>query len=213
MEAQARHDRRSRPPRISEALRDFQRDEPVERVSLGDLISAMGDRVYGALMLILGFPNVIPVAIPGWSAFFGLPLILFASQLAFGLPRPWLPRWLAARSLARSDFDKILAKSLPHLERAERMLRPRWLWLTDWPSERVIGAVVVVLAIVISLPIPFGNMLPGLAVSVLALGLIERDGVAIVIGLALSVVSLVIVSAVVIAMVQAVVFFLTRAFA
>src|SRR3546814_11677546 len=86
------------------------------------------------------------------------------------------------------------------------------LGLTDWTGERVLGIVCLALAVIITLPIPFANMLPGLAVTALALGLIERDGLAVLIGLALSVVSLAFVFFVVVAFVQAIFFFLAQAF-
>ena len=49
--------------------------------------------------------------------------------------------------------------------------------LTGDTPERVIGAFYLVLAVILTLPIPLGNVLPALAISIIALGMIERDGV------------------------------------
>ena len=46
-----------------------------------------------------------------------------------------------------------------------------------------VGAICLLLAVIITLPIPLGHMVPGAAISVLALGMIERDGLAIGLGL------------------------------
>lgn len=203
-------------PSTSDVLQLILREKAGGRIALGDLVEAMGERAYGALLLLFAIPNVIPVAIPGWSTVFGLPMILFAGQLATGLHRPWLPRWLADRSISHQDFEKVALKVLPSLIRAERLLKPRLLPLTEWSGERAIGVVCLILAIVITLPIPLGNMLPGLAVTILALGLIERDGVAVLLGHALSLVSLAIVAAVVaaiaLAILKAILFFLSSIF-
>lgn len=57
-----------------------------------------------------------------------------------------------------------------------------------------IGAISLILAIIITLPVPLGHMLPGVAISLLALGLLERDGLAIGIGLATAVLAFVVVA-------------------
>jgi hypothetical protein len=72
---------------------------------------------------------------------------------------------------------------LPTLRWLERIVRPRAGWLAG-PWTRVpIGSICLVLAIIITLPLPLGHVVPGTAISVLALGLIERDGVAIALGI------------------------------
>lgn len=199
--------------RTSDVLRDFLTDNPEPRVALGDLVAVMGDRAYGVLLLTFALPNMLPIGVPGMTAVFGAPLILFSAQLAVGLPTPWLPAWLAERSISQDHLSRIIAGSLPHLERAEKVLRPRWLPLTGPLGERVIGLVGLVLGVVIALPIPLGNILPAVAVAILAVAILERDGAAAMVGHAVAAVSLLIVSVVVIAVVEALLFFLARAFA
>jgi hypothetical protein len=96
------------------------------------------------------------------------------------------------------------------LQRAERMLRPRASALALPPMEYLVGLVCLLLAIVVLLPIPLGNMLPALAISMLALGILERDGYWVVGGLAVAAASAVLVSGVVFASVQAVLFMVMK---
>jgi hypothetical protein len=49
----------------------------------------------------------------------------------------------------------------------------------------------LVLGVVIFLPIPFGNMLPAIAIIMISLGLIEEDGVLVVVGIIAAVLILV----------------------
>jgi hypothetical protein len=72
---------------------------------------------------------------------------------------------------------------VPWLARAERLLRPRFGVLTRQPAQYGLGLVCLLLSIVIFLPIPLGNMLPALAVCLIALGLLGRDGVCVLLGL------------------------------
>lgn len=160
-----------------------------ERIRLRDIVDALGDRAYGLLFLILTLPNVIP-NLPGSSAILGVPLILVSAQLLVGRPHPWFPRFLAERSLAADDFRRMTARIVPWLERIERMLRPRLRWLSRPVQERFLAGYCVILAVVITLPIPLGNGLPALGIALIALGLVEHDGLAIAIGILLGLVGL-----------------------
>ena len=208
-------DPESEPPSrlpASRLLTDFLAQWQGERVRLKDVVDVLEDRAYGLLLLIFAFPNVIPNPVPGLSGILGVPLVLVAAQLALGRPHPWFPKFLAERSMKTADFRAVVEKLVPWLQRLERLTRPRLRWLCKPPFERLLAVFCLILAIVLALPIPLGNILPALAVSLIALGLIEHDGLAIGAGLVLGLVSIVIVSAVVIAMIEAFLFFLRQAF-
>ena len=51
-------------------------------------------------------------------------------------------------------------------------------------GRRVVGLLCLLLAIVLPLPIPFGNVVPAATISLFALGLLARDGLAVLAGLA-----------------------------
>lgn len=198
-------------PALSEVLQQLADDGGRERISVGDLLAALSDRALGALLFVFACPNALP-ALPGTSVILGAPLVLLAAQLAFKR-KPWLPGFIAQRSMARLDFQALVGRICPWLRRAETMLRPRASAWALPPMEYLVGLVCLLLAIVVLLPIPLGNMLPALAISVLALGILERDGYWIVGGLVAAAASAVLVSGVVFAAVQAVLFMLMKFFA
>ncbi len=184
-----------RPPRTSQVLNGLAAGFTGERVSLGDIDAAMQDRAFGLLMLVFALPNLLPVSIPGMSAVTGLPLVLIGFQLLAGASKPWLPSWLARRSFPRTEFARFLSRALPWLERIEKLLRPRLAGMTRRGVERfLIGGLAVVLAATLALPIPFGNMLPAFALVLFALGLLERDGVAVLAGLLVGLAGLAVVA-------------------
>ena len=195
---------------LSDMLQQLADNGDSERISIGDLVAAMGDRALGALLFIFAFPNVLP-SLPGTSAILGAPLVFLAAQLAFNR-KPWLPGIIARRSMPRKDFQSLILRMRPWMQRAERMLRPRAKVLAMPPMEYGVGFVCFLLAIVILLPIPLGNMLPALSISLLALGVLERDGYWIVAGLAAAVSSAVLVSGVVWALIKAAIFMGTKFF-
>ena len=97
-------------------------DDSRARISIGDLLAALGDRALAALLFVFAVPNVLPP--PGTSTILGAPLVFLAAQLAFGL-RPWLPGVIADRTIAREDCAGLVRRISPWLARAERLLRPR----------------------------------------------------------------------------------------
>jgi hypothetical protein len=192
-----------RPRRTSHLLRDFVTSHPEPRISLGALRDALGDRGFGVLLFIFALPNLVPVNIPLLSAVLGLPLVLLAAQLTYGRHKPWFPDWLTRQSFSRAGFANVVLRSLPYLERAERLLRPRLTFLLSWTGERLVGLAILILALVLFLPIPFANWLPACAIAIIGLAIVEKDGLAVLVGLAVGVASLVAAAVVVIGLVKA----------
>jgi len=193
---------------LSVVLFRLANDDSRERISVGDLLAALGDRAIGALMFFFAAPNILPVP-PGVSTLLGAPLLFLSAQLMLGM-RPWLPGVITRRSISRDDLATLVRRIVPWLAKAEKLLKPRALVLVRPPVEYVVGLVCLVLAAILMLPIPLGNTLPALAISLLALGVLERDGVWIAIGLGASAVAGTVVSGVVWAMIKAAVYLLAR---
>ena len=193
---------------LSVVLRALSCDLNRQRISVGDLLSALGDRALGALMFVFAVPNVVPTP-PGTSTVLGAPLVFLAAQVAFGW-KPWLPGAISRRSMSREDFHLLVGRVAPWLERAEKLLKPRASFLAVPPMEYVVGLLCLLQAVVLVLPIPLGNMLPAAAISLMALGLLERDGLWIAAGLLATVASTVLVSGVVYALFKTVVFFFSH---
>ena len=189
--------------RTSQLLREFLAGETGPRITLGALRDALGDRGFGVLLFIFALPNLVPVNIPLLSAVLGLPLVLLAAQLSYGRHKPWFPDWLTDQTFSRQGFAAVVTRALPYLERAERLLRPRLTVLLSWTGERLIGIAILILALVLALPIPFANWLPACAIAIIALAIVEKDGVAVLIGLVVGVLSLIVAATVVIGLVKA----------
>lgn len=206
--------RRSRETRrTSEMLAALVDAEAPARLTVGEILDQLGERAFGAFLIVFALPNLVPVPIPGLSALLGIPLILISGQLCLRWPRPWLPRWLADRSFAKEDLDRAFTRGLPYLARLERLCRPRWQFMSVPTTERVIGLVCLALSAILFLPIPFANLLPAAAICLFGLAIAERDGLVGGLGLLLGLTSGVIALGVVLAFVEAAYFLLSRALA
>ncbi|MCB5176897.1 exopolysaccharide biosynthesis protein [Microvirga lenta] len=180
--------------RFSEVLSDLA-DRPSQAISIGHVLDAFGDRAFGALMLLFAAPNVLPLP-PGMSAVLGAPLLFITAQLMLGRSTLWMPRFIRERSISRDFFTLLTTKLSPILHRAERFLRPRLGVLLHPLPERIVGAACLLLAIILFLPIPFGNIPPAFAIAAFALGILERDGLATLVGWLSAIGSLLILAAI-----------------
>lgn len=209
-------DRRSTPappPRsktLSQTLSDIASDTERDTIAINDLLTMLGGRGRAALILLFALPNVLP-APPGMSGVLGLPLLYLSFQMMLGR-RPWLPKVIGERAFPRDRFAMLVRTLAPWLARAERLLRPRWSWLVNHRAEHPIGAFCLILAAVLALPIPLGNMLPAFAITLIALGVLERDGLWVLIGTVTGLASLFVVAGVVVALAKSMIFLLINAF-
>lgn len=197
------------PPRLSQILPHLA-DGTDARLTIGDLVARMQDRAHTALLVLFALPNTLP-SIPGTSAITGIPLVYLSLQLALGR-KPWLPAFITRRSLSRQGLALMLERAQPWLERGERYLHPRLGRLTTATAQRAVGVLMVILALAVLLPIPFGNMLPSLAIIFFALGLMEEDGAWIIGGLVTMAVGIAVFSTVLWGLFKAAVFVFLGAF-
>jgi len=164
---------RDRP--FSAVLRDICEDAD-EDVTLGEVVHRFGPRAFGALLFVIALPNLLPLP-PGSTTVLGMPIMILSPQLAVGVRRPWLPKWLDHKPIRREYLRQALERIGPTLRRIERVSRPRMTWAFGPIGERLAGVCCTALALVLILPIPLGNILPSVTIGLFGLSLVQRDGV------------------------------------
>lgn len=173
------------PPRkLSDDLSQILREFEVETVTLREAMAVMHGRGYLLLVMLLALPFATPIPLPGLSTPFGLVIALIGARLALG-QKPWLPARLLAVRLPPRLFAKVFAATRTILRGFEYLLRPRVLWLTHTAAVQRVHALVILLAallLLLPLPLPFSNTLPAFGVLFVAAGLLERDGLFILVG-------------------------------
>lgn len=188
--------------RMSVVLARFRASLPPERVSLGDLLAALGERSLGSVLFALALPTIMPVPL-GISVIADLPVLFFTLGLALSGREPALPAWLRQRSVSRAQAERLLDAVLPRIGSIERVLRPRHFRLLTRFSRRQLGGVLLLLALVAIIPLPLTGWLPGFALVFLALALIEHDGLAFAAALTLGLAGLVMMALMVTGMLHA----------
>lgn len=198
------------PPRLSDILQALADDPARDRIAVADMLETMRARAFGALLLIFAFPNILPTP-PGTAGVLGLPLIFLSAQMMLGLP-PWLPEVIARRSIARGTFQALVRRITPWLQKAERLLRARLTWAARPFSQRLLGALCLVVSVALALPVPFANMAPAIALCLIGLGVLERDGLWTLLGVLAALGALLYVAGLAYALVKSALFLLWNAF-
>jgi len=169
--------------RLSDTLDRLSSGCTGDRITFDDLTATLGDKCYAALLFLLAAPNMLPTP-PGASTVLGIPLVLLSAQLMLGLRRPWFPGFILRRDISTEKFARVGERLEPLTRRAEGLLSRRLDALTGLIGRRVVGLICLLLSIVLALPIPLGNVVPAAAISLFALGLLARDGWAVLAGIA-----------------------------
>jgi hypothetical protein len=174
------------PKRTSDFLVNLVHARQSENLAIGEIIKLAGSRAYGFLLIIFGLPNILPI--PGLPVLCGLILFFVGIQLVLRNPVVWMPAMVTEREISTQKLAQVIKKAFPLIEKIEKFARPRLDIMVRDEIVRIIGIIVTALAFsLIIVPIPFvGSMPQGIAIVLLGLGLIERDGVIIAFGFVFS---------------------------
>ncbi|MEL7490151.1 MAG: exopolysaccharide biosynthesis protein [Pseudomonadota bacterium] len=155
---------------------------PTDTATLGDVLDRLDERAFGFLLLLLALPCCLPFVylLP---QIVSLPMLALAGQLAAGKHHPWFPEKLKAREFEISAFHKVLTRSERYVGWIEKLARPRLQFVTGPTGVRVVGFLMLLPTASIMVPLPSTNTVPGIGVAVTSLGLIERDGLLVILGL------------------------------
>ena len=160
-------------------------------ISLGEVLSTLGRTSMAFTILVLALPALTPIPGP-FGVVFGSALAIVAVQIAIGRQSIWLPPFLSRRRLSPAVVGLIVRYSAPIPAKVETMVRPgRLAIFTGRTMQWLLSFPIFLLAVAIALPIPLGNFLPVLALVVISIALMARDGLLVLAALLLSVLAFV----------------------
>jgi hypothetical protein len=171
------------PSRTSDILIRLAAGRDTARISVREIVEALGERAYALLVVVLGLPNCLPMP-PPIPLLCGLLLLFVAAQIIVGWPSPWLPKRLLDRTISHDDLVKAANRAVPWLQWLERGARPRLVAFSHELALRLIGIVLFVFSLALIFAAPVIGQIPlGLAVCLVGLGIVERDGYVVIAGL------------------------------
>ncbi|MBY6155095.1 exopolysaccharide biosynthesis protein [Vannielia litorea] len=164
---------------LSDVLEALDRLSEPETVSIKDLLEEIGMRAFAPLVLIPALILVTPLSgIPGLPTIGATLIALVIVQKLMGRTHLWLPGWLTRRNVA----GERLAGAVDWMRKPCRWIddhsRKRLSPLVSRPANLITALVITLICVVI----PFLELLPmvtslfAVAISLLAIGLLVRDG-------------------------------------
>lgn len=167
---------------IADLIEALPRRLPPGSLRLRQLLDALGDRGLASVLFVLTIPQVLPTPLL-LSNLLALPILAVAVQMLLGRHLPWLPAWALERPLSRDGLERGCARLVPLLRRVESLIRPRLGFVWSRWSGPLLGAACLAIALVSVAPLPFTGWAPGWALLLIALGLLQRDGLLVLVGL------------------------------
>jgi len=153
--------------------------EEHDRVSIGDMVEAFGNRSYGPFLLVPALIEETPIgSIPGVPTAIAAVIALFAIQMLWGRKQMWLPAFVKRRAVDAEKVEKASAKLRGVAAFMDRWFHGRLEVLTRGAAVRVAAAACILLACTVP-PLevlPWASSLPMLAIASFGLALLVRDG-------------------------------------
>lgn len=149
---------------------------PRSKLQVADLIRVLGDRSFGFALILFSIPSALPIPAPGYSIPLGILLMGIAFQMVVGRQQIWLPKRVQGWSFSSKPAQKFLGAFLKAVKLIEFCFQPRLVFICSGLGIRLFGVLVMGLASLMLIPLPFTNSLPALIILLLGLGLAEDDG-------------------------------------
>ena len=154
------------------------------RVSLQHLAAAHGQAAQGTMLVLLSSACLVPI--PGVGTLLGLGIATLALAIWKGQTTTALPDRVGRLEVSAQTAQRILALLARFYRLASRWSCARCSALAPGSPGSWQAGFVALMAALIILPLPFGNVLPALALILFGLGVVFRDGFAVIAALAIS---------------------------
>lgn len=173
------------PRALSALLREISdRYRPIESVTIGSLLDAFHERGFGFFLFFIALPAALPFPALGISTVIALPLLLLTGQQALGFRTIWLPDSLKRKTVSGNSVQKFIDLAMPWVRRLEIFVRPRLGFITQGIFSYLIGISGFIMAMSNALPVPLTNTVPCIGICLMSVGVVMRDGLAVIGGMA-----------------------------
>ncbi len=169
--------------RLSEEFHRLSVDCADKEMNARELVEFIGPRSRALISLIFSVPFLLFIPLPGLSTLLGLLIAVCGYSIAFkkGI---WVPKWMLKKKISGKLLCQTFQKGETILLKIEKAFRPRGLFLTKQPLvKRLNGFLIFFCALILMLPLPPGtNFPPGLTIFLLSIGILEEDGLFVILG-------------------------------
>lgn len=152
-------------------------------LTLHEIRDRLDERAFGLMILILAIPCLVP-ALYGVPQIVGVPILILAVQMLAGRVEPWLPEAVLRRRVSKAWLERMADFATKRMGWFERLSRPRLTVFAEGWAERAAAFFMILATLTIVLPMT--NTVPSVALTLLSVGLIQRDGLFVAAGAAVA---------------------------
>ncbi len=164
---------------LSHSLKSFSQSLSRDHITVGDIAHHFQDRSIAFFLFLFALPAAIPLPGLGINLIIAAPLLLFTVQQMTLKQHIWLPRWMMDKRITTARVRSLTTTAMPWIMRAEHISKPRLHILTGAGAGPVIGLLGFIMALCVTIPLPLTNTVPSMGIAIMALGVIMKDGLAV----------------------------------
>ena len=165
---------------LSDLLSDLQEHLTNETVSFDTLLNAFHERGIGFFLFLFALPAAIPIPALGINTIIALPLLFLTAQIMIGRDTVWMPQSFRKHTIKSSIVKNVLSKTEPMAKKIEKLVKPRIGFMTQAGMSNIVGICAFIMALSVSIPLPLTNTVPSMGLALIGIGLMMRDGLAII---------------------------------
>ncbi len=171
------------PRALSHLLNDIKQHTHGDTISLKTLLEAFHERGFGFFLFLFALPAALPIPAIGINAIIALPLLLLTAQQAIGRHTIWAPTKFKTKEISSKKINGFIEKAQPWVRKLEILTKPRLEFITQGLFSNLIGIAGFLMALAVSIPLPLTNTVPSFGIAVMAIGVLMRDGLAVIAGM------------------------------
>ncbi len=177
----------------SESLKQLALKNKEGKTKISEIMDDFSENGILMAMIFFALPVAVPLPYPpGFTTIMGLPLMLLSVQMLWGNKKISLPDKVNNYEIKNSTLRMISNKITPIVEVVEKYMKPRFSFAKSVYCEQFVGLVCLIAAFAVALPIPLTNAVPAQGITIMALGLLNRDGLIVIAGCMIAILGLII---------------------
>jgi len=152
-------------------------------MTFGEILASFRGRGHAIAVVFLSFPLCLPMGIPVLTSSIGLTLAFVGLFMALDREL-WIPRRLREKKVPYERLVNTIERLRRVTDRMDRWFHPRlFLLAAQGHVVRLHGAVILLVGLIetLPLPFPFHNMVAAVPALLLGLSLLEEDGVLVIV--------------------------------
>ena len=177
----------------SESLQKIGHKKAAGKTKISEIMEDFHENGLLLAMIFFALPVAVPLPYPpGFTTIMGIPLMILSFQMLIGSKQVKLPKKINDYKIKNTTLKKISDKIVPIIKTIEKYVKPRLSFAQSVYCEQFIGFVCLIASATVALPIPLTNAIPALGITVMTLGLLNRDGIVILVGFVIVILGLII---------------------